>query len=396
MQDAINEYYQNAFSPEILVALQVTDQTKLFAEIISKHLSAGGDKTETISFTAQRFQANLQFIEKNLSDAITATKTSLRHTLFIDGIDIRPASVPYEEYLDCIKGLANAMWSLNNDFFATIKDVGCQPRIVLLIRPDILESLGLQNTNTKIRDNSVVLDWQTTYPQFRHSEIFAAIDRLLSAQQDEIYALGQCWDFYFPFNSPTEQENQSGPTSFISFLRFSLNRPRDIIVMMDIVKTLKVINKDETPVKLPDFDNAEFRKRYAAYLLGEVKDQISFYHTKEEYESFLKFFEFLYGKPAFSYEEYNKAYEMLIRYLKDTKHKTPAFFESANQFLQYLFDLNVLAYIEQMDDGKGHIHWCYRERNYANISPKIKTGERYVVHYGLAKALNLGQPIRWI
>jgi hypothetical protein len=168
IQNAIDEYYQNAFSPEILVALQVTDETKLFADIISKHFKAGGEEKETIAFESKRFQANLIYIEDKLRKALSAVKTTKRHTLFIDGIDIRPESIPYGDYRECIAGLANAVWSLNNDFLCQLKDPGGQSRIVLLVRPDILESLGLQNTNTKIRDNAVVLDWRTTYPLYRN------------------------------------------------------------------------------------------------------------------------------------------------------------------------------------------------------------------------------------
>ena len=38
-----------------------------------------------------------------------------------DEIDIRPENIPYSEYLECVKGLANAIWSLNNDYFPNIK-----------------------------------------------------------------------------------------------------------------------------------------------------------------------------------------------------------------------------------------------------------------------------------
>jgi len=348
---------------------------------------------QIVEFTQQRFQANLFYIEKQLIRAISSVKTSLRHTLFIDGIDIRPASIPYQEYLECIKGLANAVWSLNSDILSNLKDQGGQSRIVLLIRPDILESIGLQNTNTKIRDNSVVLDWKTTYPKHRESEIFAAIDRLLSAQQLEPQKPGASWDYYFPFNAPTDIVDLK-PTSFISFLRFSLFRPRDIIVMIDIIKKIKAESKQHGYVRINDFDNPEFRGEYAVYLLGEIKDQISFYHTEEEYEAFLKFFEFLNGRTLFDYSQFLKAYDGLINFLNASRIKIPDFFEAPNRFLQYLFDLNVISYIETMDDNTKHVHWCYRERSYANINPKVKTFKDYEIHYALGKALNLGKKIR--
>jgi hypothetical protein len=37
------------------------------------------------------------------------------------------------------------------------------------------------------------------------------------------------------------------------------------------------------------------------------------------------------------------------------------------------------------------IHWCFRDRSYENVSPKVKAGLTYQVFYGHAKALNLGK-----
>ena len=45
-----------------------------------------------------------------------------------------------------------------------------------------------------------------------------------------------------------------------------------------------------------EFDDPEFRILYSEYLLGEVKDHLSFYYTEDDYEAFLKFFEFLNEK----------------------------------------------------------------------------------------------------
>jgi len=66
-----------------------------------------------------------------------------------------------------------------------------------------------------------------------------------------------------------------------------------------------------------------------------------------------------------------------------------------NDFLQFLFDLNVICYFEQATgDHKPFIHWCFKDRSYANISPKVKTGLEYQIFYGLAKALNVGKEFR--
>src|SRR5262249_13471581 len=158
---------------------------------------------------------------KKFEEAFSDLKLANNYILFIDGIDIRPDSIPYTEYLDCVKGLANAVWSVNNDFFPSIKDSPGRLRVVLLVRPDIFDSLGLQNRNTKLRDNAVVLDWRTNYSTYRSSEIFRLADRLFSAQQDEELAIGAAWDHYFPFNASSVYSSQTSLTSFVALLRYS-------------------------------------------------------------------------------------------------------------------------------------------------------------------------------
>jgi uncharacterized protein YnzC (UPF0291/DUF896 family) len=140
-----------------------------------------------------------------------------------------------------------------------------------------------------------------------------------------------------------------------------------------------------------DFDQSTFRRNYADYLLGEVKDQLAFYYGDDEYESFLKFFEFLDGKNKFTYEEYLEAYSNHEKYLKQVKGQMPRFMSTAPDFLQFLYDLNVICFIERTEDGKPHIHWCFRDRTYSNISPKVKLGETYEIFYGMSKALNTGK-----
>ena len=143
-----------------------------------------------------------------------------------------------------------------------------------------------------------------------------------------------------------------------------------------------------------DFDNSEFRRIYADYLFGEIKDSLSFYHTSREYELFVKFFEYLEGKPTFTYYEYITAYDRFALFLHANRIEKPNFFGSADTFLQYLYELNVICYIEETQDEKTLVRWCFRERSTANISPKVKTHCTYEIHYGLRKAINIGKPLK--
>lgn len=397
LNQAIDEYYKSAFSPEILYAIEFAEQAKLAAELVAKYStvggSVGGENSISVKFSEQRYQTNLLYIQRNFEEALDGLKLSHNHLLFIDGIDIRPESIEYKDYSECVKGLANAVWSINNDFFSGIKDSKGRMRVILLIRPDIFNSMGLQNQNSKIRDNSAVLSWLTTYSEYRRSDLFSMADKLLSIQQDENLKEGKAWDYYFPYNADNVYSEQSELSSFISFLRYSLYRPRDILTILAIQQENFIEQKRNPAEKFSaqDFYDPSFTRKYSEYVLGEVKDHLAFYHSNEDYELFLKFFQFLYGHSRFTYDEYIRAFTNYKEFLIKNTGNIPTFCETPDIFLQFLYDLNVVQYILDRDSyGQPFFGWCYRERTPSNIAPKVRTNARYQVHYGLMKALDLG------
>lgn len=286
------------------------------------------------------------------------------------------------------------MWTINNDFLSNIKDSKGRIKIALLIRPDIFASLSLQNQNNKIKDNGVLLDWKTTYPKYRDSEIFKMIENILNAQQDKNEEIETtCWDYYFPYQTVSQKKKED---SFVSFLRFSMFRPRDIISMLNIIQeNFKREGKRKWPIFCEsDFTHPDFRRKYGDYLLGEVKDYLSFYHSDQDYELFLKFFEYLDGKLTFNYDEYIQAYNNFADYVERNKIEVPIFFESSDKFLQFIYQLNIICYIDKTIENEELYHWCFRERSYANLNPKVKYGVTYKLHYGLNKVLNVGKPVQ--
>lgn len=277
-------------------------------------------------------------------------------------------------------------------FFPTIKDSKGIARIVLLVRPDIFESIGLQNLNTKIRSSSVLLDWTTEYKIYKNSKLFSMIDNLLSKQQNNNLSKGEAWQYYFPYNAPnTEKLNDTEYTSFIEFLRFSFYRPRDITTMLALLQEANKDNLSKRFFQKSDFDQSKFRSDFSFYILGEIKDQLLFYYQKEEYELFLKFFEFLNGKPSFNYIEYLDIFDEYSKFIDSTSKNKPKFTATANEFLQFLYDLNIICYIDETIDNQKFIHWCFKEKSYSNISPKIKENKEYQIFYSLTKALKIGK-----
>jgi hypothetical protein len=211
------------------------------------------------------------------------------------------------------------------------------------------------------------------------------------AQQVNNYPDGVCWDHYFPYKPFIAGKYEP---SFIQFLRFSFYRPRDIVTLLELLKEVNTRNGSSNPnfFSQQDFDNSELQTRYSDYLMGEIKDYLSFYYKDHDYELFRKFFDFLEGRREFDYALFNQAFKSFEDYLSKNNILRPKFFETADTFLQFIYELNIICFIEAAGTDK-YIRWCFRERNYSNISPKVKANSTYQIHYGLIKNLNLGKRI---
>lgn len=390
---AIDDYYMNAFSPEIITALRIIDETSLAAKLICKYAEVGGSEKSILEFSESRFQMNLFYIERQFTDAIKKLKLNKNINLLLDGIDVRPNNIPYEDYIECIQGLANACWSLNTDLFQNVKDTKGQLKIILLLRPDIFDALNLQNASNKIMDNSVFLDWRTTYNEYTTSSLYKLANRLLAYEQNDIDK-NEAWEKYFDWKLRTTNiRKRNHDTAFMEFLRISLSRPRDIIVILQLIQNqMKQEGKyEELTFNYYSYLSDSLQNSYSEYFMSSLKDQLSFYYSAEDYKHFLRFFDF-FTDEEFSYEVYFKKYESFVDYILNNAKEIPQFLDTPGIFLQFLYDANIICVIEQMQGTQAYFHFCYREKNKANIAPQVKTGTncRYRFHYGLYKKTNFG------
>ena len=216
---------------------------------------------------------------------------------------------------------------------------------------------------------------------------------MFAAQQNEELPVGASWDYYFPFNATNVRADETYPTSFVALMRYSFHRPRDILTILDILKERYDEAASKPHFEYGDLFTSDFKRTYGNYLLGELKDSLSFYYDEDEFETFLKFFEFLDGKQKFSYEQYVIAFEEFSKFLKTKSDNVPGFMKKGEEFLQFLYHQNILSFVEHTDDER-FIRWCFIERSPSNISPKVKIGMDYEIHYGLANVLNTGKEIK--
>lgn len=396
LMQAIDEYYNRAFSPEIVNAMKIVDKSELAAKLISKYIEAGGSIETVNEFDEKRLQMNLFYICKQFSDCLGKFKLTKNVTLFIDGIDVRPNHISYEEYLQCIKGLATATWTLNTELFANTRDSKGHFKVVLLLRPDIFNSLNLQNATNKLADNSVYLDWRTTYKDYYSSNLYKMANKLLSFGQNTD-SKDSIWELYFDWelqsSNPSLRKND---TAFMEFLKISLSRPRDIQTILKIIQTIMIDRGlgDDTIFSLNVYKSDKFQNDYSEYFLSSLKDQLSFYYSEDDFKHFRKFFDF-FSDAQFSYDDYLTVYKNFEDYILNNARDIPAFMEDPKVFLQLLYDSNVIAAIETSlsSDDKKYFHFSYREKSLSNIAPEVSIGDNitYCFHYGLHKKTKMGR-----
>ncbi len=123
-------------------------------EVVNEHMK---DEPDGRTYSGHGdFRRNVKSLRQFFFTAIASIEPQFYNLVFVDGIDVRPSNAPFAEYMVIVKSLVNAIWVLNSERLSTLRERHL--RLVLLIRPDILEGVSLHNLGNKIRDNSVVLD----------------------------------------------------------------------------------------------------------------------------------------------------------------------------------------------------------------------------------------------
>ena len=399
LRNAIESYQDHAFAPEVLNAIEFAENAEAHLKIIAKYLEIGGKESSSLKVTGAGFQTNLLDIERKFMEAIGSLKLAKDHIVFIDGIDVRPSDINFDTYIECIKGLAFAAWSLNLDYFSNIRDSKGRVKVVTLLRPDIFDKIGFHNSNAKIRDNSVMLDWKTTYGDFATSRIFRLADNLFGKQtgQPKDLSTGEAWHHYFNYKIVNRRIAERLDDPFVSFLRYSFYRPRDVISYITILKDYITEHRPAAD----SFNEDDFEKcqqAYSDYLLGEVKDYLSFYHSEADFDELTGFFRFLKGKSRFSWRAFVDAYREHGMSVGGRSLTIKELQTTPEDFLQFLYSMNVIGYDElTADQLRNFVHWCFRDRSPIVLNPKIPANhgaanERpYSVHPGLVRALKLGQ-----
>jgi hypothetical protein len=389
IEDAISAYDANSLIPELDTVQEffssLSQNTEIGADSKPLKAKSGEARHNSTKMIATDIRHSLGTCEIQLKEGISSLKFNNDVVLFLDGIDAKPSGVKFSEFIECLKGLAEACWQINADYFQDIKDSKGRLRIVMLMRPDVFDALDIYNSNSRINDNSVVLDWTTTEDTYHHSNLWNVVNAYFECQNPN----KEGWDAYFP-----EKDQNYHNKAFTSLLKRSFQRPRDYFTAIKkVIDFYKKTNRnDATTFNGFDFEKPEFTDSFSSYILGEVKNYANYYMSNTDFEKYLAFFHYLNGAYEFSQETFSNAFTEFRKWAIKQELNQQKFLQSHEHLLQFWYDVNVLGYEEIPDDGSfPYIHWSFRDRSTASVMPKIKLGVKYRVNMGVAKALNIGK-----
>lgn len=165
LSKAIDTFYSDAFKPEFINAFEFVDNASVSINaMIQQGVFSAGSKTKAESiqkYVEQSYQVSLLKIRDGFEKAFQNISLKKPMILFVDGIDARPREIDNTQYFECLVGLVNAVLEMNQSFLGQKKI-----KVMLLIRPDIMYKMPIHNMNQKLRNNSVLLNWVTTYRKY--------------------------------------------------------------------------------------------------------------------------------------------------------------------------------------------------------------------------------------
>ncbi len=384
VENEINKWSKNALNPEMESAFEAVSSESFAAKMKAEQVGeAGGELKTQHTERIPTIRHHLLETENSLKEAISSLTISKGHVLFVDGIDYRPESISYPEYIECIKGLGEAIWQLNTEYFASIKDSKGRIKIVLLVRPDVFHALNLYNSNSRLQDNTVFLDWATTEKEYEASKLYEVSGKYFSTQQPHVVTPQQAWSHYF------DEE-----AAFKKLLKTTFQKPRDILTFIRIARTMTIKSgHGQSSVFSHELlRKPAFTREFSDYLLGEVRNYASFYMTQEDFGRYIKFFQYLDGKSRFTITEFQDAFQRFKGWIRGESIKATEYLRDPEALLQFFYDVNVIGYSESAaTDHEMFFHWSYRERSLNNIAPKVKSTGVLILNPGISKALDIGK-----
>ena len=303
----------------------------------------------------------LSHVRDVLRDLVCQAVTESRHLLIIDGLD--EVFNLFSDTYQTLASLVHEVDELNSEF----DRVGACAKILLLCRTDLFERLPSANAN-KLRDYAVVLDWYHKPGDPLASDLYSvAHQRALLAGYKGSNVLEECLPAVI-----SRSFGEDLPTHRY-IMDHTRHTPRDFLQLLNHIQreTKGMGGPNESAI----LDG--LREYSLNYFLPEVKDELAGYFDPDQVDLCFRIVGGL-RRREFELEE-------LIQYSRESGYDGRLDLREA---LRVLFDCSAVGNIVYRP-RKGRPPGSYFTFRYRNRNASVNYKERFVLHRGVWKALNL-------
>ena len=349
---------------ELEKAIVLFTQAGIFPLVSISHLITKAS-TNTFKASIQAFAyehtsskenalVSLDFCISFIKRLITSFKEQKDHMIIIDGLDdiLTTRDIQYV----AIAALINEAKDLNLFFLKNNINI----KIIILCRTDIFERLPDPNKNKIRQDCSFSFSW---YNEGVDDQSNCDLVKLANLRTKMAYP--KVNDMFKEF-FPNKYDGKATPNALLEFTRHT---PRDFLQLLNCIQDQCMEERvDLEAIK----DGLAFYS--SGYFLPEIKDEMAGYIPAECIDEIINVFAAL-RKREFSYEEFATLF-------RENQNLSDL---NIDYVLKVLFDCSAIGQRYSYDGGQNkRITFKYRNRN-----SSIKKSDKFLLHKGLWKALNV-------
>lgn len=334
LRQYINFFYGNTTLDMHKLILEFT--TKKGFSLFGPPLKAYYGKSENYTVDKSKF-VSLNKVNKRLSDLIINYLMENDEKMFVlqfDGLDNDYNYEAFDNYKKIIISLLTAIYDLNNSFRS--KSIGL--KVIAYLRSDIFRAVHDHHPNSaKWTFLMMELDWSVKIErEFKHCKLKKLIDyrirRSLPSLSKDVDA------FEHLFSQMTSNNDQSSQQYFVSYLKRTMIRPRDLIALCIYTQNHVKFSKSYDS----DVEKA-IRKEYISWFWSEISNEINTIVNPEILKRFLHKLE----NKMRSYEEGKHIYEHFCETEKALlNNKTKSIF-SYQDLMEQLFKFGIIVNVQK-------------------------------------------------
>jgi hypothetical protein len=295
----------------------------------------------------------------HLRSLVAHFRSDARHVLIIDGLD--EALSRDEAQNETLAALLLAAARLNADFRRWSAPV----KIVVLCRVDLFDRLPGANKNKLRRDWAVVLDWYHDPRDYQASALVQLANlRATFALKRETDVLGE----FFPARI------REGDTAKL-LLDHTRHTPRDFVQVLASIQ--RMIPRGRAGRVTRDQIMSGLRDYSISYFLPEIRDELDGYLSGREIEEIV------------SVLAATRKREFTYRDLEEGSAAVGAEGLDLARAVRTLFDCSALGTVQTHTSRHSPRGTTYFTFKYRNRNSTVSISERFILHRGVWKALNL-------